>query len=615
MKEKNRIIPIKIALCLILSLGITLLAVACQPNAFRDMLRRFWNAPGLLVMNAVPVFLLVLTFGALFGNVFHGGALVNFLVCGMSIASRIKVEARDEALLPRDFLLLREVGEAVNSYDIDFPWKVILVVVVVTLALVGAGMFAGKRWPVKGKLLLRSITGAVSLLVLAGLTLTVYASDEIYYGFPCTNSYYEARTYNEYGMPYSFLHNFTANLVDMPEGYDKASAEAWDAGEENGDGPQVHLIMIMSEAFTDLPDEAGIIGDDPLSFFHSLEQDPHAITGRVVVPNFGGGTANTEFDVLTGMQTQSLGSATTTAFTAVNRNLDSLFRVYNAAGYRTSFIHPGYRWFYNRENTYQRLGAQSSLFYEDMDDKEMKGTWVTDDYVMDLIIQDFTEAVEQGQLLYNYTTTIQNHMAYTMDKYGEDYEIPLVDTEKDLSEESRALLSVYIQGLRDADRALRKLVSYFRETEEPVVLAYWGDHYPNLGGSLSVYEELGLIENETYPFQYYGTPYVVWANDAAAEVLDWEETVAELALPDSGYLSASFLGSTILELCGRGEATPYVAFLNQLRRELPVVWNDQCYLDGEGNLVYELDEAQQALVSRWRCWSYYKMTEKEIRDD
>ena len=617
--KQNRVLHIVgwVLLSAILALEITILAVAVQPNSFRDMLSRFLRQPMLLMLNFLPVFLLVITFGALFHSAFLGGALVNLVLCGMSIASRIKFETRDEALLPRDFLLLREVGEAVGSYDITFPWKVIAVVLGVTLLLILAGIIAKKQYPRRGHWLRRVLTAVLSLGALVGLTLTVYSSDEVYYSFECTNSYYEARTYNEYGMPYSFFHNFTTNLVDMPEGYDKETAREWDNGAENPDGPQVHLIMIMSEAFTDLSDE-GMFSwaeeTDPLKFFHSLQQNEHALTGRVVVPNFGGGTANTEFDVLTGMQKDALASATTTAFTAVSRNLDSLFRVYNGAGYVTGFIHPGYTWFYNRQNAFSRLGAQSALFYEDMDDKVMKGTWVTDDYIADRIIGAFETAVSQGEILYNYTTTVQNHMAYTKDKYGEDYVYPAVESTMALSETTQELLSVYFEGIRDADRSLEKLVSYFEGCQEPVVLAFWGDHYPNLGGSLSVYNELGLIENQQYPFRYYATPYVIWANDAAAEVLSWDETVNDLDLPENGYLSSCFLGSTLLELCGRGEATAWNSFLNQLRREIPVVWNNECYFDGEGNLLYELSDEQQALISKWRCWGYYKLTEKEISD-
>lgn len=615
MNDKRKSVILNIVLYLVISLGITLLAVACQPNSFRDMVRRLVTQPLLLGMNVLPIFLLTLALGALFGNVFLAGSLVNLVVCGMSIASRIKIDARDEALLPRDFLLLREVGEAVNSYDIDFPWKVILVVALCTVILAVLGVLCRRKWPRTGKWPIRILIAAVAFGTLAGLTVTVYASEELYYSFDCTNSYYESRTYNEYGMPYSFLHHVTVNLVDCPEGYDRVEAEGWDQGTDHSQGPQVHLIMVMSEAFSDLTDQIGIDGEDPLQFFHSLQQQEHTISGRVVVPNFGGGTANTEFDVLTGMQTDSLGAGTTTAFTAVKRNLDSLFRVYDRAGYRTSFIHPGYRWFYNRENTYERLGARSSLFYEDMTDKEMKGTWVTDDYVMERIISDFEHAVSEGEMLYNYTTTVQNHMAYTLDKYGSDYELPELKLSENLSQSSRELLSVYTEGIRDADRALEKLVSYFAASPEPVVLAFWGDHYPNLGGSLSVYNELGLIENQEYPFQYYATPYVVWANDAAARELQWEEAAEQLGLPENGYLSACYFGSMLLELCGRGQATPYVNFLNELRRELPVVWNGQCCLDGAGNLLYELDETQQKLISKWRCWSYYRMMEKEIGDE
>ena len=72
----------------------------------------------------------------------------------------------------------------------------------------------------------------------------------------------------------------------------------------------------------------------------------------MVVPGFAGGTANTEFDVLTGMQTMALSASTTSAMRVVNRNLDSLFRVFGNDGYETAFCHPGDNWFYNRENVY-----------------------------------------------------------------------------------------------------------------------------------------------------------------------------------------------------------------------------------------------------------------------
>ena len=108
---------------------ITLLALWCQPNALRTVLAGFKAQPLLIVLNALPIGLLLLAFAFLFRNVFYSGALVNFFVCALSLANRVKIEVRDEPVFPRDFSLLREVGSAIQSFDIRYPVKAIAVVV------------------------------------------------------------------------------------------------------------------------------------------------------------------------------------------------------------------------------------------------------------------------------------------------------------------------------------------------------------------------------------------------------------------------------------------------------------------------------------------------------
>ena len=109
----------------------------------------------------------------------------------------------------------------------------------------------------------------------------------------------------------------------------------------------------------------------------------------------------------------------------------------------------------------------------------------------------------------------------------------------------------------------------------------------------------------------YETPYVIWANDAAAQALDWEAAVASLDLPEDGRLSASFLGAAVLELTGRTGESPWFDFLNQLRRELPVV-QKQAYQLADGTVTDQLTEEQAAKIAKWRQWSYYKLMYKEI---
>ena len=616
-----------LAAAVLLAGCITLLALWCQPNSLRSVLEVFRGQPLLIVLNALPVGLLLLAFAFLLRNVFWGAALTNLIVCVLSIANRIKIEVRDEPVFPRDLALLKEVGSAVGTYEIHYPVGAILLVIFTTAALVALGLFVGGKPFPAARLrgwLGRLLGCAASLAVLAGLIVTVYASNDLYNSFRVSNAYYIPSVFNELGFPYCFCHQFTTYPVDRPEGFDRAEAESWEAGGETGLGKEVNVIMVMNEAFSDISDAPAFAYDesnDPLPNLHALEADPHAISGHVIVPGFAGGTANTEFDVLTGIQTNALSETTTSSFRVVNRNLSSLFRVFDAAGYATSFFHPGDDWFYNRENVYRWMGAEKTVFVDQMEDVEYKGRWVTDDYMAGLIEEEFESAMADGTPLFHYTTTIQNHMSYTADKYGEGYDFPDVPLTVSVSEEVETLLKVYLEGARDADAMLGRLRDYFAARQEPVVLVYFGDHLPYLGDSQLGYRELGMTEDPAWnQLNSYATPYVIWANDAAAEVLDWENTAAALGLPESGQISAAFLGSTVLELTGRTGESPWFDFLNTLRRMAPVVQKD-AYLLSDGTLTTQGDldadgsaeaAALRDTVDQWRKWSYYHLRDQDI---
>lgn len=596
--------------------GITLLALWCQPNSFRGLLSGFLRQPLLIVLNALPIGLLVLAAAALLRNVFFGAALVNLAVGALSIANRVKIEVRDEPVFPRDFALLKEVGSALGDYDIRFPVPQIAAVVLVTAALLALGALVGcKPFPVEN---LRGWAGSLlgfvaGFAALTGLIFTLYASGDLYQSFKVSNAEYVPAVFNDLGFPYAFCHHFTTYLVDRPEGFSRAEAESWETGDLPGQGKDVSVVMVMNEAFSDITDAPVFsygAGNDPLANLHALQEDPHALSGHVVVPGFAGGTANTEFDVLTGMQTNALSASTTSAMRVVNRNLDSLFRVFGNDGYETSFYHPGDNWFYNRENVYRWLGVEETRFIEDMEGPEYKGRWVADAYLARYI----EAALDQAESpLFHFSTTIQNHMSYTADKYGPDYDFPPVETSVPLSEEVETLLSVYVEGVRDADAMLGRLRFFCASQVKPVILVYFGDHLPYLGNDMLGYRQLGL---DVFPgpegqenLAAYKTPYVIWANDAAAEVLDWDRAVESLDLPET--VSACFLGAAVLELTGRGEESPWFSFLNQLRRELPVVQKTVCQL-ADGSLTAEPDPEQRELLRKWRRWSYYKLQYKEV---
>lgn len=618
--KKHLSLPLTVLAAVLLAGAITLLALWCQPNALRDVLGHMKAQPLLIVLNAMPVGLLLLAFTCLFRNVFYSAALTNFVVCGLSIANRIKIEVRDEPVFPRDLGLLKEAGSAMSSYHINFPVTVIAVVIVATLLLVLLGLFVDcAPFPIAR---LRGWMGrilgtAASLAVLAGLILTVYASNRLYNSFRVSNPYYVPAVFNELGFPYCFCHQFTTYPVDKPAGFNKSQAQTWEAeAVQPTEAKPVNVIIVMNEAFSDVPDAKGLhFPEEPLPNLQSMRQDPHAVTGHLVVPGFAGGTANTEFDVLTGIQTNALSATTTSSMRVVNRNLDSLFRLYGADGYHTSYFHPGDDWFYNRENVMQWMGAEETRFVDEMPDLQYKGRWVTDACLVNLIQQEFEDTMAAGQNLFHYITTIQNHMSYTSDKYGADYPYPPLETDLPLSDNVRSLLEVYTEGARDADAMLGALRDYFATRSEPVVLVYYGDHLPYLGDNQQAYVETGLADQEYWSeLHAYETPFVIWANDAAYNQLDWSKTAS---IPDQ--ISACFLGAAVADLTGHTGSSAWFTFLNQLRQQTPVIQKQTAVLADGTVLVEDGVKAGSSTggnipetIQKWRQWSYYKLKYQEF---
>ena len=143
-----------------------------------------------------------------------------------------------------------------------------------------------------------------------------------------------------------------------------------------------------------------------------------------------------------------------------------------------------------------------------------------------------------------------------------------------------------------------------------MLLLFFGDHLPYLGDNRQGYIELGLSAAEIYggedPYAAYTAPFLLWCNEAAAQELDFEAAIEALELPGDGRISACYLGAAVLELCGRGEVSPWFGYLNEMRRELPII-HGGVFETADGALTTELSGEQAQLLSKMRCWAYYKL--------
>lgn len=612
---------LNIPLALALSVVIWLLVLQAAPV----IPLTFFTTPLLGLLNWLPVILVLGACAFLFGNVFSAAAVTLFVFGLLNFANSMKIDARDDPLVLQDLTMVREAVQAAGGYDLTVDWKAVgLCLFALAALIVCAALFRTRpvRLPRAGRVVGR-LAGCFALLgTLVALTPTVYTSADIFAGFPVTNRFNMTTVYEQAGFNYSFLHTATAYSVQKPKGFDKAATEQAIAQTKTAaaDPERVHVIFVMSEAFCDITNHDAFDWspeNDPLRNFNALKQSDHAISGRLIVPNYGGGTANTEFDVLTGMQTALLSETGISSFRALHKNVGSTFRTAADSGWQTQFIHPGKAWFYNRQNIYRYLGAQEIVFEEAFADAAQRGGYVSDAALTDYMIADFEKHKQDEAPLFSYVTTIQNHMAYTESKYGKAVDLPQLELKREISEEAKTMLTVYTSGVRDADAMLGRLTDYYEQQEEPVLLLFYGDHLPSLGEDYMCYRALGMDmdagPDEQSSLDAYAPPYLLWANSAGAQALDFASLADRIGLRPNGDLSASFLGEAVLRAVGLGTDDPFFSFVDEVRRALPVVQRGAA-IDAAGAYHEQTPVEQAALVREYQDRIYYRMKYETVEE-
>lgn len=575
------------------------------------------HAPTMLALNLLPVLLLLFLLYAL------SGRLLFSVVCGaevfllLAVIDRVKTAMRQEPLLPTDLTLAKEAMTIVKTFPVYQLALIALLFVVFAAGLVVAfrrsacSLRAGQR-----------VVGAV-LAVACGFAANQlwYRDQGLYDGFPCAgNPYFQVNQYNTRGMIYSFLHQFNITRVTAPEGYDPAvyAALEADAPAAAAEAEYPHIIMIMGEAFSDLSENEHLDFSgyrDPLQNFKALCADANSVSGHIVVPNFGGGTSNTEYDVLTGCATRYLGSSLP-SYTFIHRAFDALPNRLKTLGYETLSIHPGYAWFYNRQNVYPDLGFDTCLFLEDSFDLETQGYggYINEEATMDKILETLDTHIQTADSpLFSFTVTIQNHGPYEK-KYGTL--APNFSTDVALDETQTDLLTQYFQGIADADEQLGRLQAYAAASEEPIVLVYFGDHLPGFSNGMDFFDLLDYpIDANGSPAEQlavYETPFLIWQNDAARALSDAAGVAAEIDLPN--LLSSQFLGSTLLELLDMNGLSPLYEQNNALRRTLPVCAKT-VYVDADGAYTDHISTAQQETLQLLEGWQYYKLFDEILSNE
>ena len=364
------------------------------------------------------------------------------------------------------------------------------------------------------------------------------------------------------GLVLNFCLALSVSGGEEPEDYSAeavaaAAAAAREAGADQpaaaGDTQPVNLIVIMNESFSDL----GVYGDlganqDWMPYYRSLSEN--CIKGTGMSSVFGGTTANSEYEFLTGNSMYFFPEGTVPYQLYVNEDSNSLVQQLEAQGYRSVAVHPYLPSGWNRPAVYADFGFDTVLFKDDFQNRSFMRNYVTDQCDYDNLIRVYEEK-EPGEKLFIFNVTMQNHSAYNVEYNGLPRTVWLDGT----MEGYFPTVDQYLSLMKQSDLALESLLEYFSQVEEPTMILLFGDHQPQvatgffelmLGGKLS---ELSLSKLQ----KRQEVPYLIWANYDIPE-------------GEGKTISLNYLASVLLEQAGL-ELTDYQRFLLALSEELPVI--------------------------------------------
>ena len=464
-------------------------------------------------------------------------------------------EFRGNGLRAADIYAVKTAANVAEGYTLDFTEERMQVLLwAILLVLTGFYIFR------KNKKRVRIITGAVSLCFISILSLLI--ADEPFLEEYSVKPYLWELEVSEkdHGAFLDFAVGLPFLKVEKPEGCEQEAVKSSEAakGSREGRGLKVetsenikkpHIIAIMNESFSDFRKLGAIETNRPFMPNWDNRQE-NVIKGFVSVPIFGGWTANSEFEFLTGFSNAFFPSGTIPFQNYVKQGTPSLNSQLKAHGYTSVFMHPMDSSGWNRKNVYEFLGFDEALYLDDMKNPETLRGVVSDRGDYKILKEEFEKHKKNGPL-FLFNVTMQNHGGYT----GSGMPNPIQITNPG---ENFVGAEEYLTLVEESDKALEELLQYFEQEEEPVVVCVFGDHYPKV--EEEIYEALedtvaGTPAEKTS--LKYQVPFMIYANYDIAEK-QYEN------------ISLNYLSTLLCETAGIS-LTDYQKYLENLYESYPVV--------------------------------------------
>lgn len=499
---------------------IRLALLALVLNFVIEILNRlsFWKAvvhtftnPLVFLYNSLIIFF-TLTFAAYVKKRFFASVIISVLWFTLGVTNGVISANRKTPFTAPDFFNIAEGIKVMNQYL--SPFMIVLLIALIVAALAVIVFVAVKSPKYDGKINYLKCT-LVSALTFGVMML--YLNIATHTGLLAVTFGNIRQGYRDYGFNYCFCSSIFNMGINKPKDYSKDNVDDLvdkieeskplpepstpQGGTEGIDEPEPsypNIIFVQLESLFDPTLLEGLeFSEDPIPNLRRLYRNYSS--GYLSVPSFGAGTANTEFEVITGMNLDDFGPGEYPYKTVLRDNAcESIGYYLKDYGYTVNALHNNDGDFYERNKVFSRLGFDTftSVEYIEKYDVTPLG-WAKDECLIDEIVSILDSSIEQQDFIY--TISVQGHGDYPEDTEG--LELPVKITNNEITGNPYGF-EYYVNEVHEMDKFVRDLTEALSKREEDCVVVFYGDHLPTFD----------MTDEDVKNGDIYQTQYVIWDN-------------------------------------------------------------------------------------------------------
>ena len=499
------------------------------------------------------------------------------------VANAIKFSMRAEPILPSDLVWVFQPSVLFSFVDAS-----VLMIVSISIVIFTFIYIIGRRYIYPGRIIRATILRFVLLGLMLLLSINVYSifkrkdNDKIIDDVPIItllNNFQDTKWLGNSinaryrSLSYVWLNQITTKPIIEPKGYSKEKIKEIEkkydqvALEINKNRNELidnqTIVYVLSESFADPSRIEGVnLSRNPIPKIQEIKTK--VTSGLMQSDGYGGGTANMEFQTLTGLPFYNINPTVSVLYSEVAPKMRKLISVSDSFNNKEA-IHFESPVNYSRNVIYNRLKFNKFISIDDKMNYDLgyQEVHVSDESTYKAVLKEMDAKKNQ----FFSVITIQNHSPFIA---GEPSD--LTATGNGFSDDENTKLTNYSRLLTFTDTATQSFLESLSKIDKKITVVFYGDHLPGL------YPESAFKNN---PESQYQTDYFIWSNFDAPKL--------NYPLVNSSDFSAMVFEQT------NSKVSPYYALLTEVLKKASV---DKKALEGEAlEIADDLKMVEYDLIS------------------